>query len=102
MEEFRKLGWLLATIAVLAAGMAWSGYALAILWGWFISPVFGLPLISVNAAIGVSLVASYLTKSVRNKKDERPLVEQFTSAVSLSVIRPLVALGVGWCVRLFA
>ena len=36
------------------------GWVLKILWGWFIVPTFGLPILSIPSAIGFSLVIRYV------------------------------------------
>lgn len=38
-----------------------EGFLLATLWGWFIAPIFHLPLLSVPQAIGIALTVTLVT-----------------------------------------
>ena len=48
------------SVLVVALLIVWgavcAGYALSVLWGWFMVPLFGLPVLSVAQAYGVALV----------------------------------------------
>lgn len=66
-EGMSKLYEALGKLAVAILNMAYSigctilsGYVLSVLWGWFIVPTFGLPLLTIPVAIGVMLVVAYL------------------------------------------
>lgn len=85
-------------VGVVAAGAAWGGYVLTILWGWFVTPQFNLPALSIPVAIGLDLVAGLLThqyvpRSSDKKKQYEPLFFLFAA--------PAVALLVGWAVKQF-
>jgi hypothetical protein len=73
-----------------------SGWALVIMWGWFVVPIFGLPKLSVVSAMGVSLVVSYLTHQLDFKKGEE---EDWSTKISLCVLKPIMFLGVGLIIR---
>ena len=88
---------LLGYVALLAAASTWRGYVLSILWGWFIVTAFGLPPLTIPLAIGVSLIAGFLTVRV-SKQDEK--VELF-ERISAIVMLPAVTLLVGWIVTKF-
>ena len=49
----------------------YHGFALSLMWGWFVVPAFSVPALSVIDAIGVSLIVS--TLRYRYHKDEMPL-----------------------------
>lgn len=68
----------------------WSGYALSILWVWLIQPVFALPALTLAQAIGLSLVAGFLTHQ-RHDEDITPKAFLIHSAT-----RPAVYLLFGW------
>jgi Na+(H+)/acetate symporter ActP len=84
-----------AIVALMVASSIWSGYVLSILWGWFIVPTFGLPMLSIPVAIGLALIVSYLTKSVSNTKTD------WGWSISIAIITPLVALCMGYVVHSF-
>ena len=79
-----------------------DGWVLQKLWGWFIVPVFGLPALSLAAAIGIGMTASYIT----HHSQVRPKETQEGKAAVASMLwelffRPLVALGLGWVIQRF-
>ena len=82
----------------LILSVTWSGYILSILWSWFMVPIFGLPVLSVPAAIGVTIVFGYFIRGVSMataKKDE------FTETIVTAFLTPLVFLFMGWIVKSF-
>ena len=67
------LGGFAAIIISVVWAAAWSGYTLSVLWGWFVVPVFGAPLLSVAQAYGLALVvrvASGLKDAPESKGDK--------------------------------
>lgn len=55
------LFWIIGVIVLVVLGTIFNGYALSILWAWFIAPTFHLPELSVTQAIGIAIVVNYLT-----------------------------------------
>ena len=98
----KNFGWLMAYALTSFFGVIWSGYVFSIMWAWFIVSIFNAPVLSINSAIGLSLVVSYLTYRVDNKEDKRTVVEKFGSMVVNAAMKPLVFLAFGYIVRLFA
>ena len=39
----------------------YSGYALSTMWGWFVASTFGLPALSIPAAIGIMYTVKFAT-----------------------------------------
>lgn len=72
MTALAILGSIVGVGLLMVFSAIFNGYALSVLWGWFIVPTFGLPALAVAPAIGVALVVSYLTHQELkpNKKDE--------------------------------
>lgn len=95
---------LVAILVLVVYSVCLSGWAFSLLWGWFIVPVFGAPMLLVSQAIGISLVVTYLTHHdrVSSKKKEG---ETFTSVmieiILTATIKPLFAVGMGWLITLF-
>jgi hypothetical protein len=73
-----------------------NGYAISVLWGWFIVTTFGLVALSVPQAIGMSLMVSYLTHHSL-QKDEHSTGEK----IAIAILKPILALGFGWIITLF-
>jgi len=91
------IGGLLATVA----GIAWAGYVLTILWEWFVVPLFGLPHLTIPAALGLSLVVGYMTKDGQQMKTGENFGGAVFKALLGLLLKPAVALGVGWVIRGF-
>jgi hypothetical protein len=90
---------IVAVPALIAAAALWRGYVLSILWGWFAVPIFGLPQLTVPAAIGVCLIVGMFF--ARNDEDNRSGWEKFGSSIAVTFIGPLCTLLVGWIVKGF-
>jgi len=98
----KVLGWITFLLISVVLSNILSGYVLSILWGWFITPTFGLPLLSIPIAIGLSLVIRYLTQDYNNTKNkDESFAYSLCKALIYSTIKPLFALLMGWVVKLF-
>lgn len=76
--------------------MTLRGWAITIVWRWFIASRFELPQLRIPEALGLGLVISLLAPS----PDRDPKVtysERLASALTL----PLVCLGIGWIIHFF-
>lgn len=92
----------LGTFAVLVPIAIWRGYVLSILWAWFMVPTFGLPALSLAAAIGVAMVISFLTYQHSNcQEKEQSFGDKLTNTFGVAFIYPLLSLGMGWVVLQF-
>ena len=83
-------------VLLLIIGMAIQGLTLSVLWGWFIAPVFALPVLTAGQALGITCVLTY----IRNPQNLLADKEQFSPDWWVSVIgevffRPAIALGIG-------
>lgn len=91
---------LVAALTLLAFGALWSGYVLTILWSWFVVPVFALPALALAPAIGLALVAGYLTHQyVPNLKAEGSEWDKVGHVLTHTTVRPMFALFIGWVVQ---
>ena len=81
---------------------AWSGYTLSVLWGWFVTPAFGLPALTVAQAYGVALMVR-ACKGPNIPKDKPK--ESFGATLAKVAILPPVWCGilllVGWAAKQF-
>ena len=74
------------------------GLTIALLWQWFISPTFNLPLLSIPVAYGLALISSFLTHPLRlNEYTEKERLTVFI----YGFINPLITMGIGYIVYLF-
>lgn len=85
--------------AIIAASVLLNGWALSLLWAWFVVPTFPvLPVLTLGQAIGLASVVSFLTYQyvdAEPKKSEAKFLE-----ISLNVIlRPVFAVLFGLAIR---
>lgn len=90
-----------AVAGLLILGTIWRGYVFSILWGWFAVPIFGLPVLSIPAAIGIATLVSFLVWQHQHHEDSRPDGQKFASAAGMVIFYPAASLLVGWVVTLF-
>ena len=50
------IGWLAYTLIVIIGGSIVGGWALSVMWGWFIVPLFNLPTLGIAQAVGLMCV----------------------------------------------
>lgn len=83
-------------------GAVWSGYVLSVLWSWFIVTTFEARPLSIPAAIGMALVAHYLTHQIDRYTDKsKSQLERIIESTGYIVLQPLFALVIGWIVYQF-
>lgn len=88
-------------VAAIVVAALLKGWALTVLWGWFVAPVFHLPQLSLPAAIGLGAIVSFLTwEGVDAQEPERTRTERIARVIVVWS-RPLLAVGFGWVVHLF-
>ena len=80
-----------------------NGWALSVLWGWFVSPIFGVPNLSIMAAIGFSLVVGMLTQSPSSKDEhsDKSFGALIVNLLAVAVFRPAFVVFLGWIVLKF-
>jgi|SRR5688572_3908279 len=71
-----------------------DGYALSVLWRWFVAPTFGLPTLSYGIAAGIALTVRYLTRQVDHSEERKEV--GLPAQVAISLLKPVFALGFGW------
>lgn len=91
MESF---GYLCLFVVMMVVGPMLDGYALSVLWGWFVAPTFGLPLLTYGVAAGIALTVRYLTRQVDHSEEKKEL--GMPARVAIVLLKPVLALGFGW------
>lgn len=97
---------MIAVFVMLIPSVLVSGLVLAQLWRWFLVPVFGLPELSIPAALGISLYLSFMvTRPIDNElsgaKTDDERLGLVVKTISLSFVRPLFVLVYGFILSLF-
>lgn len=96
------LGVVVVFLLTAVVGSIWRGYVLSVLWKWFVVAHFGLPLITIPVAIGISLLASMLTHQHTNTgKDNKEPLEQLLYIFVMTFLLPLISLGIGAIVAFY-
>lgn len=90
-------GLVLLSIVGIVVSVTLNGYALSVLWGWFVVPALGAPALRIPYAIGLSLVVAMLTHQQR-KSEHTP---EFAEALLSGLITPFLMLLLGWIVKQF-
>lgn len=80
-------------IATLILISLWNAWAIAILWAWFIAPVFNAPIIGYWQAAGIALFASTIKPNTISKDAKN------TNALGTMVFGPPVAVAFGWLIK---
>jgi len=75
-----------------------QGYVFAILWGWFISPLFSVFTINTPQAIGVMLILSHFKGSSYIKKE---YINSLGFRIFAGIATPFLVLLIGWIVKMF-
>jgi hypothetical protein len=78
-----------------------NGFTLSVLWGWFIVPVFELPVLGIVPAIGLALVVGFLTHQTTRNSSRESTTEAFIELLVTSIVKSFMLLLIGWIVTLF-
>lgn len=81
MESFIKF--VLYSVTAVFSDL-FSGYVLSTLWGWFIVSKFGLPALSVPYALGIMVIATFLTArlAVRPEGEKVEYMQQLAFSIT--------------------
>ncbi|MGC9605262.1 MAG: hypothetical protein ABSF56_00680 [Minisyncoccia bacterium] len=97
--EFNRTSWIIVGfIASLALVTILDGFVLSVLWGWFVVPVFHLPVLKIIPAMGISMIVGYLTmhSGSYNEEVERGWGYMLYLSLGTSLLYALLALSFGW------
>lgn len=95
-----KFGYFAAFVLLAILGVLVSGFCISVLWGWFVSAKFGLPILSIAEGAGLGLLFSYINYRSDGLEDQ-PLTEKLKEAALMLVFKPIVFLGIGIAVVQF-
>jgi hypothetical protein len=99
----RIVGTVLAIpVAVLIALPAaiWQAFVAHILWGWFVTPAFGIEAPAIVHLAGVMLLISM--PIARYRRDDGADAKWLLGAIIFSIVMPSSSLLLGWVLHLFA
>src|SRR6185312_14883195 len=90
-----------AYLALLPFTALLNGYALSMLWQWFVVSTFEARPLSILPAIGISMVVSFLTKQYDSAAPDpsKSAGYHMGELIAYAVLNPLFALVFGWIVH---
>lgn len=91
------LGGLTLVSVAIPAAVVLNGWALSILWRWFIVATFHAQALTVTQAIGVTVVVGYVT----HQREVSDKTADWKSSVSAIIAKPLGSLAFGWIITQF-
>lgn len=84
-----------------AVTITWEGFVLTKLWAWFVVPTFGLPMLTIPIAIGICIIAAFLTHQQNFKLKSGDEMMDALNAYGYSIFTGAVLLFIGWVVTFF-
>jgi hypothetical protein len=103
----RSLLLVLWWLTAMFGSAVYSGFVIATLWEWFVVPSLGLPVLSLPAAYGMGVLASFLsmpTSATDNetvKRNNPSTSSQAGYYIGMSVGRSTLCLAFGFVAHLF-
>ena len=97
----KAVGYTVTFLVAMSLSSVINGYGLSIIWSWFMVTTFGLPELTIPAAIGVSLVVSFLTYTGNEKADSKDVLVLLGDMLAKVLGKTLVIILVGWIVVQF-
>jgi len=93
-------GGMLLLIVLRMVSACVNGFVLSVLWGWFVVPIFHLPILPIIPAIGIFLTINLFTAGCKVHQDEyEPGRSSKNDLIHYSFLEPLFILFAGWIVR---
>lgn len=86
-------------VGIIAASAMLQGWAMSILWLWFIVPL-GMKELNIPMAIGLCLVISVCSYYRPHKSESNDLNETLSN-LAMVFIKPILLLAIGWVVKGF-
>jgi len=79
----------------------WEGFVLMKLWGWFIVPTFGLPVLTIPVAIGMVMIVTFLAHQMRTDSEDIDPIQHAIRLFSYGFVNAGVILLIGYIVTFF-
>lgn len=103
-EDASKAGGCIFAVVLIffsVAGAIWAGYAMATVWNWHIAGWNGLPEAGYKMMTAFDLVVGLLlgTRGMKSNYKPETLIKRGTDIILLAIFAPVVALFVGWLLK---
>lgn len=100
-DGFSCLGLSVSFVALLVVAVIAEGWALSVIWNWFMPTLFGVTSLSVFQAMGVGLVIRSITSKSSNspaKSDNKTIGEAFLEGFVIAIASPAITVAFAWVV----
>lgn len=88
---------MLGTLVLLTSAISlWFAWAAAILWGWFMVPMFSAPVLTTTQCWAITLTVSLFFPRLKMTKADP---SEFWSALGSVFLVPPISLGIGWAIK---
>lgn len=87
-------------LSLAVASVLLAGYTLYLLWSWYLVPAFNIPVISIQQAIGLILIASLLGLVTKDAEGLEQDVDKLLELASSYFFQILIILFLGWLVHI--
>jgi hypothetical protein len=94
-------GGLILVVSLYVGGVILNGWAVSVLWSWFIVPTFGLPLLTIPKAIGLVVIINYFFVKASDIKPQKRDWKEIGKQVLYMILKPAVVLSVAYIVTRF-
>lgn len=98
-KNLENLGYLILAILLIFAGLVYQAFVASVLWGWFITPLFLIPVPSLIYCVGLLVFWRFLTAKFDGK--EKTSKEALAATVSAALTHPTGSLLMGWIIVQF-
>ena len=89
----------IGALVVNAGAVILNGFVFSILWGWFVCTTFHVQPLAVPAAVGIVMLAGFLTKQINRADEEREDARKYN--MTIAIAKPVAFLISGYIVHLF-
>jgi len=92
----------LVLLLAMPLGILIKGWALKILWGWFVAPLFHLPYLTAAQAFGIACFTGLLLKGLSASETKSETADIWTvvgNGLSTILLSPVISVGFGWLIK---
>lgn len=97
----KVIGQITMIIILAVLGAMSSGYAVSVMWGWFVVPTFGLPELSIPIAIGLAYILRLIVVPIPEVDGNKDFNSLIGKAIASTFLVPAMFLLCGWIVTNF-
>ena len=97
------LGQIVVLIMTTSLAVIVNGMVVSILWGWFVTPLFDLPVPPLASIIGLVIFMRYTLRpiSMETEKEDTTFAEKTIKSVTFVIVPAVMVLLIGYIVQLF-